>query len=136
MKRFGTGATKMGKGLYRLGLGMALVGLACAPAQAVCAVCNAQIVLSEPLASCLDGRIADEIAALGASGAPVRLIDLSDCTSRGSLPLDPSSAALTIAPDTSFILDEAGLVCLRDLIAQAPDPFGPSRVFDLGALCP
>lgn len=107
-----------------------------APALARCAICNATVVLDETLATCFVEREEAVLSAMKAKGEDISLIDLSDCSSRGELPVGtsrPSAEALKL--DTSFMIDQASVVCLREAIEKAGPAMDNPHVFDLVAIC-
>lgn len=107
---------------------------ASAPAYALCALCNASVRLDSGLAACFAERADDEMKTLTASGKSFVIVDLKDCTSRGSL---PTGQAAEEPLDTQFVGDAPSLKCLNDQIAALDDTaLTPSHLFDLTKGCP
>ena len=107
-----------------------------APAYALCVICNASVRLDEALASCLSERADDELKALADSGKSFIIIDLADCSSRGSLPTGNPADGPPLALDTQFVADAESLACLAGQIAAMDDAaLTPSHVFDLATDC-
>ena len=107
------------------------------PALAVCAGCNTSVRLDTALAGCFVERLDAELAKVASSATGVALIDLRDCSSRGSQPTGNPVGTSPIALDTKFIADAAGIKCLGDQIAAVDDTaLDPGHVFDLAKACP
>lgn len=109
-----------------------------------CRYCNDEIVLTKPLAECLEPIIGNELKKLQESQAPATVITLEGCpgveaTLRGGqeLPITlPADAdAVPRKATTSFLLDQNGLVCLRELISGADIDWEPAAVFRLSEAC-
>jgi hypothetical protein len=100
-------------------------------------LCNAAVRLDSGLAACYAERVDGEIQKLTQSGKDFVIIDLSDCTSRGSLPTGDSADAPKLALDRQFVADGPSLKCLSDQIAGLDDTaLTPSHLFDLTKGCP
>lgn len=107
------------------------------PASALCTICNSAVRLDSSLATCFANRVEDELKTLTDSGKAFKIVDLSDCQTRGSLPTGNSTGAPALVLDKQFVADSAGLKCLSTQIAAADDTtLDPSRLFDLSKDCP
>lgn len=122
--------------LVAAGAALAIALLGAAPAYALCVICNSSVRLDEGLASCLSDRADDELQALTASGKDFIIVDLSDCSSRGSLPTGNPADGPPLALDTQFVADAGSLACLTAQIAAMDDSaLTPSHLFDLTTDC-
>lgn len=116
---------------------LSLVLAATAPAEALCMLCNAAVRLDSGLAACFTDRADDELQKLSQGGKDFVIVDLSDCTSRGSLPTGDSADAPKLPLDRQFVADAPSLKCLSDQIAALDDTaLTPSHLFDLTKDCP
>ena len=114
-----------------------VLGLAgSAPAYALCVICNSSVRLDEGLASCFAERADEELEKLGAGGKGFIIVDLNDCSSRGSLPTGNAADGPPLALDIQFVADAQSLKCLTDQIAATDDTaLTPSHLFDLTTDC-
>jgi hypothetical protein len=107
-----------------------------APAYALCVICNSSVRLDESLASCFAERADEELQKLGAGGKGFIIVDLGDCSSRGSLPTGNAADGPPLALDGQLVADAQSLKCLTAQIAAMDDSaLTPSHLFDLTTDC-
>ena len=113
------------------------ISLTASPSWALCQLCTAEIRLDTGLADCLLKRAPDTLKQLAASPKGFTIVDLRDCTTRGSLPTGAAADSPPPVLDDRFVIDAPGLNCLAGQIdALDDDAMTPSRVFDLVKGCP
>ena len=111
-------------------------------AEAQCRVCDEIVELDDRLASCFVRQYEALENAVASSPNGVMKIDLTGCkggpegdTERGGLLTMPSLTTPIRRLKSVFILDEAYVKCLRDLIASHEGPIDPTVEFDLFRQC-
>lgn len=119
-----------------------------------CSVCDAEIVITPPLADCFLERVESEIETMKASGLSYQLVVLGSCSeaadgalrsantqgdsSRKMFPLTEIKNAgpeTPSEPSKAFILDERGLRCLEDFLLRDPTAFDPAAAFRRSEMC-
>ena len=101
-------------------------------AVAVCDYCNPTVRLDSVTANCFVDQVDAEIVRIKLEGRGFLLVDLTNCVATRGRGLPDASNASAAPVDTSFVVDEAGLVCLKDQLAVAEKPtLDPSIEFDL-----
>ena len=113
------------------------ISLMASPTWALCQLCTAEVRLDTDLADCLLKRAPEALKQLRATGKGFTIIDLRDCTTRGSLPTGAAADSPPPVLADRFVIDAPGLNCLAGQIdALDDDAMTPSRVFDLVKGCP
>ena len=114
-----------------------VLSLLASPGWALCQLCTAEIRLDTGLADCLLKRAPDTLKTMTAANKGFAIVDLRDCTTRGSLPTGAAADGPPPVLDDRFVIDAPGLTCLATQIAALDDSaMTPSRVFDLVKGCP
>ena len=111
-------------------------------AAAQCRVCDEVVEMDDRLASCFVRQYAALESAVSSAPNGVMKIDLSGCKGgagaegeRGGLLTMPSLTTPVRRLKSVFILDQAYVQCLRDLIANHEGPIDPTVEFDLLRQC-
>ena len=133
-----------------------IAGIVCAlPAAAdECLVCDKEIVMTPLYAQCFFDQAASYLIEMQQKGLPFQLVSLATCvenkrgprgadgaadSSRQILSLDDIRNARSDTPQTptlTFIMDRAGIECLRTLIRTQPAAFDSSQAFRPAEMCP
>jgi len=103
-------------------------------ALAVCDYCNPTVRFDSVTANCFVGQVEADISRIKSEGRGFLLVDLTNCVAANGRGLpDAAAAVATPAPvDTSFVADEAGLLCLKDeLLSADRAALDPSTEIDL-----
>lgn len=104
-----------------------------------CDYCDQTVTLNGMLADCYLARVDAEIQDLEDAGLPAQLINLASCEGvssetrgAGSMPIPVQGA---VEPDTSFLLDKAGLQCLRNSVSGVEWGDGTAQTFEVYSGC-
>ncbi len=112
-----------------------------------CYVCDEVVELDDRLAGCLLAEFDDHLMRVRQSSDRYSSVDLSDCAgtdgseNRGIIAMPvpgdlPGAEEAKDAPlRTVYIMDEAGLLCLRKLLDPLKGKLSPVRMFDLTKEC-
>lgn len=91
-----------------------------------CGLCDKEVVIDAELASCF----LEHYQEFAAKGGTV-VVDLSECASRGIVNILPGPGGQTQQPDTSFLVSQAQLDCLKKKLEDPALVLDPTATIDL-----
>lgn len=113
-----------------------VVLLTISPAAAICDFCNPTIRLNQSVSECFLEQVSEIRGRLQAESRGFVLVDLTSCVATKTRGLPKAGDPVDTGPiDTSFVADEAALVCIETEINRLDGSLDPSVQLDL-AQCP